>query len=270
MGLCTGYDLTIPCTVIDHPNKIKELLLEWASKWVFQKEKANEYEHFQVRLRLWKKKTLEQVLHQIAPHFPGHWSVTSGEVHRSNNFNYVMKGDTRVDGPWTDKEYTPPPRWSRQMEEMEPLKPWQESLKIIAQEWDMRYINVIWDPTGHHGKSIFAEHMEYHGLALDLPMLKDIESLIQFCFNFPDQKCYMFDMPKAMKKTNLAEFYAGVEILKNGKVWDKRYKGAMRRMDRPQIIIFSNLLPRMDLLSPQRWKIWTITPELELNLHMTS
>jgi len=44
-----------------------------------------------------------------------HWSVTTKGVHDGANFNYVMKADSRVKGPWIDSEYTDPPVLTRQL-----------------------------------------------------------------------------------------------------------------------------------------------------------
>ena len=67
--------------------------------------------------------------------------------------------------------------------------------------------------------------------------------IMEFAHSFPAQKAYIIDMPRGMKKDKLADFYAGLESIKNGVTYDKRYVGKKRRMDRPQIMVFTNSLP---------------------------
>lgn len=51
----------------------------------------------------------------------------------------------------------------------------------------------------------------------------------------------------------MGEFYGGVESLTNGVTSDKRYHGKKRRMNRPQIFIFTNVLPDFVNLTPGVW-----------------
>lgn len=62
-------------------------------------------------------------------------------------------------------------------------------------------------------------------------------------------------MPRGMKKDKLGEFYAGIEIIKNGVAYDKRYTAKKIRFDRPNIFVFTNMLPVFELLSKDRWCI---------------
>jgi len=61
-----------------------------------------------------------------------------------------------------------------------------------------------------------------------------------------------------MRKEKLYDFYSGIESLKNGYMYDKRYQFKDRWIDRPQIIIFSNMMPDFSMLSQDRWKVWQI------------
>ena len=103
-------------------------------------------------------------------------------------------------------------------------------------------------------------------LALELPALRQFEDLLQFAYRFENQKAYLVDMPRAMKKDKLSEFYSGLECLKNGVVWDKRYaaKKRSRRMDRPQIIVFTNTLPAWEFMSKDRWACYEMDDDYTL------
>ena len=52
--------------------------------------------------------------------------------------------------------------------------------------------------------------------------------------------------------------YSAIEMLKDGKVYDTRYKGKELRMERPRIIVFTNTPPKVRYLSKDRWNFWTI------------
>jgi hypothetical protein len=60
-----------------------------------------------------------------------------------------------------------------------------------------------------------------------------MEDIMEFVMNFKAYPSYSVDMPRGMKKDKLGEFYSGLECLKNGYAYDKRYEGKRRRFDRP-------------------------------------
>jgi hypothetical protein len=65
-------------------------------------------------------------------------------------------------------------------------------------------------------------------------------------------------MPRGMKKDKLGDFYSGIEVIKNGVAYDKRYTAKKIRFNRPRIFVFTNTLPELNLMSKDRWVIWTI------------
>lgn len=123
---------------------------------------------------------------------------------------------------------------------------------------DDRSIKLVYDTWGCNGKSVFSEWLEYNGWAFEIPPMRSMEDIMQFCFSFQAQKVYLIDMPRGMKKDKLGEFYAGLECLKNGVCYDKRYAGKKRRFDRPQIIVFTNSIPALELMTRDRWEIWSM------------
>jgi hypothetical protein len=92
----------------------------WCNKFCFQLEKSDlGYLHWQCRVNLIKRKSLSVVLAQVAPLIGGRWSITSTGVHQNaKSFCYVMKEDTRVDGPWTEEiKLDPPAVMTRQLKD---------------------------------------------------------------------------------------------------------------------------------------------------------
>jgi len=110
----------------------------------------------------------------------------------------------------------------------------------------------------YKGKSVFCEKAEYDKLGYEMPPYRLFDDLMQFAFGIPPQKLYFFDMPRAMKKDKMSDFFSGMEALKNGRMFDKRYTAKSRRIDRPNIILFTNVEPNLSYMSLDRWKFHTI------------
>ena len=172
--------------------------------------------------------------------------------------------ETKVDGPWSD--VLEPPEQYKTFEvmtiEKHGLKPWQKTIKeMIEVGYDGRSINVVYCPDGNIGKSTFTEWLEYSHIAYEIPMMRLMEDLMQcvMCVNKTRfWKAFTIDMPRAMKKEKLFDFYSGIECIKNGVAYDKRYSFAKVRFNRPHVWLFTNTRPDESLMSRDRWKVWQI------------
>lgn len=255
---CAVYDVTMAYEKCDNIKDLRPILDKIFKKWACQVEEGSEtgYKHWQIRGSLFVKKRLHEAI-RTHHELEGHWSVTSGAC---TTFNYVMKNDTRVEGPYSDKD--PPEKVpTRQLVEFmtKEMYGWQKWLIDSAQEVEDRKIKVVLDHNGNTGKSIMCEYLEFHDLGVELPPMSSAEDLLQAVFGIGEHKCYLIDMPRGMKKDRLASFYAGLESLKNGTVYDKRYAFKKLRMSRPQVFVFSNTMPDLSLLSIDRWSIFQVT-----------
>lgn len=177
---------------------------------------------------------------------------------------YCQKPDGRVAGPWTSGD-SPIPRQYRAIE----FRGWQSSIARIATEWDARHIDVLYDAQGGIGKSTLIGCMCCRGQGRQLPPLNSGRDLLRGVASLPSiSKLYFIDMPRAMGQSAAGwrEFYGAVEMIKSGYAYDDRYKFKEKRFDSPNIWIMSNVLPNMDLLSADRWRIWHVngvTKELQ-------
>lgn len=260
MTQCFMFDFTLSKEAMEF-NDLVVRLQSWCKKYVFQLEKGEEngYLHWQGRVSLHKKVRLVELIKQdFLP--KAHLSYTSKTTHEGNKFNYVMKAQTRVEGPWTELDYEEPPVLTRQLQKFMKANQheWQLQLEKLCQLEDDRYITLIYDDKGNTGKSIMCEYLEYIRVAFEIPPLRNMEDIMQMCMCIKPKRCYLIDMPRAMKKDKLGEFYAGLESLKNGYVYDKRYAFKRRRFDRPQVMVFTNSLPQFELMSKDRWRIYQI------------
>ena len=269
-GQCALFDVTVPGDNFDDYRELAQVLNTLAKKWVFQKEQGEEtgYIHWQVRLSLHKKTSCGALLRDIVPQLPGHWSVTSNTTHDAGNvFNYCMKVQTRIDGPWDDRtEVREPATMTTQLAHFLTLEmyPWQTKAYELATSYDERKLIYIYDPHYNSGKSIFCEYLEYKEVGEEIPPFTLMEDIMQFVMCQFKSKCYMFDMPAAMKKEKMHQMYSGLEMLKNGFLYDKRYNGKKRRISRPMVLCFANNLPQLNLMAPDRWRVMYITPDKDL------
>jgi hypothetical protein len=251
---------------------MKATLRELASRWTFQREVSDGgYNHYQGRLSLKKKRRVAELKQlwrnqydngSLKAPLPNYIEPTSnpskGEVF------YATKLDTRVEGPWSDKDETKV--LTRQLQNFMKFEyyPWQVKVMEIVKQYDERAIHIIYDQHGDLGKSVFCEYLEYTDHGFEIPPFRQMEDIMAFVMNFKPAKAYLVDMPRGMKKDKLGEFYSGLESLKNGFAYDKRYEGRKLRFDRPQIIVFTNHLPDFNLMSKDRWRVWETTPNKDI------
>lgn len=254
------WDFTLPFLNNEDFQKIKKQLREISKSGTFQKEEGSSgYLHYNGRISLKKKTRLPPVgktnfLEGV------HWSPTA--TINKDNIDYVSKDYTRLEGPWdiTEKEdYIP-----RQIREINELREWQSTLISHLDIWDTRTINLVYCETGNKGKSILAGYCRAHKLARVLPPVNDYRDLLRMVCDLPTSRSYIVDMPRALKKDKLGNFYSAIETIKDGYAFDDRYTFREKIFDCPNIWIFSNVMPEMDLLSKDRWKIWRISPDFEL------
>ena len=205
-----------------------------------------------------KNKTVN--IAKLCPIKQMHWSQTSNE-NKDNDF-YACKDETRLAGPWTDKDSLYVPRQVREI--VDRLYPWQISVRDMSVKWDTRSINLIYDPKGNCGKSTFCSYMVTHGLGELLPFCNNFKDIMRMAYDLPDSKCYIIDIPRGIKKTDLRGMFSGIEQLKNGYLFDDRYSFKRKFIDSPAVWVFVNKLPDPKYLSPDRWKYYTINCNKEL------
>ncbi len=254
MANCCVWDFTLSCKEIEL-GELTQTVKRHGKKWSFQKEEGGDtgYEHYQGRISLKNKQRLGGV-RKILP--KAHWSPTS-KANRDNNF-YVTKDDTRIAGPWMDQltideNYVP-----RQIRQIKALRPWQQTVLDMSQVWNERFIDVLVDIKGNSGKSTLMGWMEIHTGAKLIPPVNNAKDLARMSYCIGVARTYMVDMPRAMNKEHLGSFYSSIEYLKNGRAYDDRYNFRHRFFDCPNIWIFTNKCPDVNMLSRDRWRLWKI------------
>lgn len=250
------WDFTCSCEKANK-EELVNYLKKLCKQYVFQKEKGEEtgYEHWQGRVSLKVKNR------KVAVEFGTHWSPTSN-ANMDNDF-YVLKEDTRIDGPFSDKDechYVP-----KQIRDIGELFPWQAEVVRLSKMWDTRHIDVIIDKDGCKGKSTLVGKMCCElRYARKIPPLSNYKELMNLTFCMPEAKCYLVDMPRALDKSKQEEFFSALESIKDGHIWDNRYTYKEKWIDSPNIWVFTNVPPNRKLLSADRWRMWEIDAEGDL------
>ncbi len=252
-AICT-YDFTSSRDTLTKEEIIKKLNII-SKKWCFQLERGAKtgYEHWQGRLSLKVKLRKKDLITKWA--VPTHFSPTS-KCNQKNNF-YVTKEETRIEGPFLSEDfedtYIP-----RQIREISTLYPWQEAVIEKSKVWDTRHIDVIVDTEGNIGKSILVGWIRAYKLGKVLPYCNNFKDIMRMVCDMPTATTYVIDMPRAIDKEKLHSMYSGIETLKNGYAYDDRYHFKEKNFDCPNIWIFTNTVPDMNLVSLDRWRIWMV------------
>lgn len=271
VSACCVYDFTCPADK-HNADEIKKILRNYCKKWSFQEEEGDTgYKHFQGRLSL-KVRVRGPIL--AAKTMGVHWNCSTTSTENMENDFYCTKENTRKDGPWSDKDiilYVP--RQYRGI--LENLRPFQKTIYDSRLNFEPRIVNVVYDENGNCGKSSLAAVMACTGLAINMPPCNDGEKLVAaFCDickgkDTREPGVVFIDLPRSMDQTKVSGIYSAIEQIKNGCVYDLRYRYEEWWFDSPQIWVFCNTLPYTSGLSKDRWKFWTIDAEFKLQKYKT-
>lgn len=244
MNPCCVYDFTLPYKY--RIESVKNWLNKISKKWCFQLERGESgYYHYQGRFSLKVKSRLNNVYN------PGkaHLSITSNE--NSGNDFYVTKIETRIKGPWSNKDIEIP-------DDIDGIELYQWQKDVLNGKRNKRKINVIYNEAGGIGKSTLLRYALVHELASWIPAINDYKDIMRIAYDCPVRPIYIIDMPKAMKKDKLSQLYTGIEHLKDGIIFDDRYHFKYKVIRKPEVWVFTNTYPKLDYLSKDKWKIWVV------------
>lgn len=233
---------------------MKKLLRSICKSWTFQLEKAPSTGtlHFQGSIKLKEKQRLTALKKHNARI---HWEPTAAQDDSADL--YAQKDDTRVQGPWSDKNE---PKYVPRQIRGQQLRGWQVELKDNLSLWDTRAIHFVVDRNGGIGKSTFVTHMLVHHNAVLIPQsCENGKQMMEFAYSMIEDKksdiIFMLDIPRAVKKDKWSEWVGCIESLKNGIIQETRYKGRQHIIDCPNIVVFANELPPSEMLTGDRWRV---------------
>lgn len=259
------YDFTYPAKDLVDPQKYRNVLKRYFKKYAFQLEEGDSgYLHLQGRGSLIKKRRpseLVKLLWEDEDTKGIHVSPTTNEVVQAGEMFYVMKADTRVEGPWTDRdeEIYIPYQYRNIM-----LYPWQTSVVESAKAMCSRTVNCVVDITGSSGKSTVAAICCLLHKGIRIPAVNDHEKLLASVCDILTAKherqpgVIFIDLPRYMDKKRMHGIFSAIEEIKNGHAYDMRYHYKEWWYDSPAVWVFTNTYPDTSALSQDRWKLWNI------------
>lgn len=261
-------------------------------KYAFQEERGgkNKKLHIQSKFELKKKQTESAVIKKISELFGPknfHISVTSNAC--LDDYSYVTKEESRVNGPWTYEETlnTLSKEDNNLMKTIkinldgkgfiEPRK-WQIQLrdKILAQ--DGRQIYAVLDEMGNIGKSVFISWMDLTepktaNLSDPIDRAKDItrQAYARASEQEGDKQrnIFLIDIPKSTTHNQHRTVLQAVEYLKADTLKDDRYKCRRIGNRLPKVCCFMNTKPHIKYLSIDRWVIFKVDKESDELIDVT-
>jgi len=239
-------------------------------QWCYQIERASRL-HYQGWFKLKEKKRLTPLAKELQGlGLTGvHLSVES----MGGNFSYCMKEDTRVDGPWMDKEKKKEAqkekradKYQREEEKWEELRPFQIQIRdMIREPIHKRHIHWVCDEAGNAGKTAFLvnliqteEDCTYHGYGRASDILSQVVKEGPY-------RTYLFNLTRS-KQSDLGvqDLYQALESIKDGAVRAQKFDGGLMLFKIPHVFVMSNSMPDLKLLSMDRWRLWRIRPDYSM------
>lgn len=265
--LCDSIQSLNEGIVNECKDNIEDLLKVYCKRYTFQFEQGESgYLHFQGRISLIKKHRLNEFKHMITeygkcPLFNYLAPTVNATYYKGENF-YVMKAETRLYGPWTEKQpeiYIP----IHLRGKINSLMPFQTTIFHSYNPLDDRVVHLVYCPEGNKGKSTLCSLIELYEKGLIVPPFNNMRDIMTYLCDIYYEKSHTcgvlcFDLPRAMNKSQLNELFAGIEELKRGKLYDNRYRSRRWWIDSPTIWVFTNDIPNLSMLSLDRWRIYNL------------
>ena len=149
--------------------------------------------------------------------------------------------------------------------------PWQKDIYNILfhrsgrlKNANEREIIALYDEKGNCGKSSFFKYLYYHhSNEIGRITYGTASQLRTSISNMGPKKIYIMDLTRSKAKNDSeVDLLSAVEDLKNGLITSSMYgEGKTMLMDIPHVIISSNYIFDITLVSEDRWKILSITED---------
>jgi hypothetical protein len=144
---------------------------------------------------------------------------------------------------------------------------WQAEVIANCKQRSRRTIHCIVDPVGNIGKGTLVglAYVDPDVKIRRLPPVNTYNDLMEIGYDILEPykqgewpTGLMVDLPRALDWKKLREFCGGLESIKDGWVFDKRYRYKELYFDAPQIWVFTNAMPDKSVFSSDRWKFYSI------------
>lgn len=237
------------------------------TNYIFQLERGTENKrlHYQGYIHFPKgsKMRPSQVGSAAEPLFHGFHVRPASTAGIVASKTYSMKSDTRVLGPWSDKDHR-----ALSHDELEELglniklRPFQEQIcsALETKSVDDRSVNVLYDQDGSMGKSKIARWLHAHGLAVHLAGHHKTGDLLTAAFEHP-AKAYIFDLFRTKAAdVHSHDLWAAIEGIRMGSFLAPKWHSTPVCRPNSHVWVFANVLPPLKCLSYNRWHVWAKGP----------
>jgi len=237
---------------------VKSIKNNGAIKWCLQEEKgAGGLRHLQGCVSFKQGKRLGELSPFRFPGLkPAHWSATHDET--SASF-YSTKEDTRIRGPWTDKDQ--PPYIPKAFRDPV-LRAEQQWILDRLEDQNNRKILFIVDKGGNTGKTWLGMYLCLHKRGVRIPSsMKSAQEIIQATMATlgvtpAEQRYLSLDIPRSVSgHDSWIKWLSALEDIKNGHLCDPRYAWKEAFIEPPKMLVTSNQRPPQDLLTSDRFDI---------------
>lgn len=251
------------------------------------------YLHFQGKFSLIIKAKMGALNESLAKAGFRKYHLSQCSAYSRDDYSYVCKTNSKVAGPWGCEKYVERPKVIRMVnddvQDLWETNRWYTWQKEVAASGDTNsqyhnMINIIINCKGGDGKSSLAERIECSGEGKIIPPIFNAEGIAKFVFSQAHGKAsktnphtgvkvpkmfplYITDVPRGLTLDDLppnlkiireSEFWAGLEGLKNGYIYETRYCGDSLFFKRPCVFVFSNNEPKFGCISDHKFRAWTI------------
>lgn len=195
------------------------------------------YEHWQGRIVFKKGIALER----LRMYWPiVHWTPT-----QVRDFDYCTKdGDYWCSWEGALREY----------QTME-LVGWQNQVLEKVQCQNDRRVTVVVDERGACGKTTLAKIITARHLGAYCPALDDAKDYMAWALAHKTARIFCINIPKAEDRTKDKSLWSAVEQMKDGYLWDKRNHWQEAWIKPPKVLVLTNAIPNVTMLSDDRWQI---------------
>lgn len=243
------------------PDRLVGVLKEnSAIRWCFQLEKGDGgLVHIQgcVSFKAGKRLSeLSKIFLCPGVNKKAHWSATRDE--KSASF-YSTKEDTRVLGPWTDKDQ---PAYIPVAFRNPVLRAEQQWILDRLEDQNNRKILFVVDRAGNSGKTWFGLYLCMHKCGVRIPSsMKSAGEIIQAAMATlgatPSKQRYLsLDIPRSVTgRESWIKWLSALEDIKNGHLCDPRYAWREAFIEPPKMLVTANAAPPRDLLTTDRFDI---------------